>query len=122
MTHAEKVQLMREHLGSLGISESEFAPPFYRLLWRMGIEATPPMFASFGTIAALQGVVFGVAWGLIMWFAFLSRQASASPGLAVAVSALAGVLFGLIMAGFVRYRARKFGLPPWDRYDGKSKP
>jgi hypothetical protein len=120
MTHADKLRLMREHLTAMGLKESGFAPPAYRLMWRMGWDATPPLFASFLTNAALHGVFFGALWGLIMWFAFWSRQGM--PGaIALVGSALAGLLFGLAMAAILRYRARKFGLPMWADYEGKSR-
>jgi uncharacterized protein DUF6404 len=34
----------------------------------MGIETPPPHFASFGSIALMMGLFFGVGWGLVMWF------------------------------------------------------
>src|SRR4051812_10526784 len=73
MDHQAKVAHLLEDLKQRGISEYTTAPPFYRLLWRMGLETPPPHFASFGSIALTLGVFFGVGWGLLMWFPGLAR-------------------------------------------------
>jgi cytosine/uracil/thiamine/allantoin permease len=38
--------------------------------------------------------------------------------IAVVTSVLAGALFGVIMAAYFRWRARKLALPPWKDYPG----
>jgi hypothetical protein len=66
-----------------------------------------------------MGGFFGVMWGAVMWL--LQWQFWLMPwDEALAVSAGAGLLFGLAMAGYYRWRARKLGLPSWDRYPDPS--
>ena len=120
MTFSEKLERMHAHLSELGLKEAAFAPPLYRLLWRLGIEVPPPLFSSFASIAMIQGALFGIGWGALMWFAFWSRQNVAFPWqLAVAAALLAALLFGLFMAAMVRRQARRLGLPLWHEYHGK---
>src|SRR5262245_11516899 len=111
---------MRAHLSELGLSEGFHSPPLYRLLWRLGINAPPPLFSSFGAIAFVQGSLFGVCWGAIMWVALWSRTSRFSWQLALGVSLLAGVLFGAWMAFLVRRRAKQLGLPLWRDYHGSQ--
>lgn len=49
MTHTEKVERMYRHMA---------APPAWRVLWRMGIEAPPPLFMSFLPVALVLGTFF----------------------------------------------------------------
>ena len=116
MDEAEKRQRMAEHLATLGIKRSTYAPPFYRLLWRLGIDLPPPLFSGFFAIALPGGAFFGAAWGLCFWvFARLVRLPI--PDLFIGVAALAcGALFGLVMALLVRLEARRLGLPRWSDY------
>lgn len=51
MTHTQKVERMYRHMAALGVSRSTAAPPAWRVLWRMGIEAPPPLFMSFMPVA-----------------------------------------------------------------------
>ena len=118
MDHKAKVAHLLEDLKQRGIGPFTAAPPLYRLLWWMGIE-TPPHFASFGSIALVMGLFFGVFWGLIMWF--LGWRANDVPiAFALAMSAVAGVLFGVTMAAYFRWRASKLALPAWKDYPGKA--
>jgi len=125
MTHAEKLRCMERHLGALGVPRSLFAPPGYRAAWRMGLELPPPLFTGFLPLAAASGLAFAVLWAALVWLsmrmvhAFMPGAVLAAPMQFIAVAALAaGTVFGLVMAGVVRYRARKLGLPPWSRYTG----
>ena len=59
-----------------------------------------------------MGSCFGLVWGLFMWFAFWSRSGK-SPALAVGLAIFAGSLFGLWMAAYYRYGARKHRIPLW---------
>jgi hypothetical protein len=114
MTHQEKVEHYLNDLAHRGISKGTAAPPLYRLLWRLGIEVPPPLLASFGSLAVMWGVLFGVGWGLIMWFTFW--RDNMPPAIALISSLFAGATFGVIMAAYYRWRASKLALPRWEDY------
>ena len=116
MDEAGKRQRMAEHLSSLGVPRSTYAPPFYRVLWRLGIDAPPPLFGGFLAIALPGGAFFGAAWGFAFW-ALARIVGLAIPDLFIGMTALAcGALFGLVMALLVRLKARSLGLPRWADY------
>ena len=119
MNHKDKLQKMYEHLPALGISPYTAAPPLYRLLWLLGIEATPPIFASFLQISFFMGTYFAVGWGLFMWLFLWSHQENPSLLTAFLVSLLAGSMFGVFMAAYLRYTANKLNLPSWSDYTGQ---
>ncbi len=61
---------------------------------------------SFLRAALISGTAFAVLWGPIMWF--LTWREDAMPiALAVGVSVLTGVLFGVAMAYVARWKANK---------------
>ena len=117
MTHHEKLERMYRHMAALGVSKSTAAPPAWRLLWRFGVEVPPPLFAPFVPGALAMGAFFGLFWGLLMWAILWSRQGM-PVGLMVASALLAGTLFGLVVAAYFRYVARRHRLPPWAEYTG----
>ena len=117
MNHREKLERMYRHTDALGIGRSTVAPPAWRLLWRLGAEVPPPLFAPFLPMALATGGFFALGWGLVMWLGFWSRQGMTF-GSAVMLSLAAGAIFGLVMAGVYRYLARKHGLPAWAEYRG----
>jgi hypothetical protein len=115
MTHEEKVAFLLNDLSQRGVSKYTVAPPLYRLLWRLGLEITPPHFASFWSLTLAMGAFFAIAWGIFMWL-FLWRSEDLPAIADVCVSVIAGLLFGMTMAGYYRSRARKLALPPWESY------
>lgn len=120
MTHKEKLKKMYEHLPALGISPYTAAPPLYRFLWFLGIEVAPPIFSSFWPIALFMGTFFACGWGMLMWFMLWSKDTNLSPIAAFSVSLLAGILFGLTMAAYLRYKAKKHNIPLWSQYTGQQ--
>lgn len=110
---------MHKHMAAMGVSPSTAAPPIWRLLWRLGVELPPPLFMSFWQAAFFMGGFFGVSWGLVMWLVQWSRQGMPFE-LVLGACASAGVLFGLCMAAYFRYLARKHELPSWEAYIGNS--
>jgi hypothetical protein len=100
-------------LEQAGIGRSTYAPPVMRLLWRFGVQVRPPHFMGFGAAALLCGAWFAVAWGAIMWIGFWSRHHIA-PQQMLASACMAGLFFGLCMAGVYAYQRKKHSLPSWD--------
>jgi sulfite exporter TauE/SafE len=95
-----------------GIWRSNYAPPVYRLLWRLGARVAPPHFVGFVTNFLIAAVSFGAVWGLLMCFAVWSHQAM-SPRGALVTASCAGLCFGLFMATYYRYGTWKHEIPLW---------
>jgi len=112
MSFEEKREAALARLAATGMWRSNYAPPLYRLLWRLGIKVPPPHFASFSWNFAFSGIGVGLVWGLLMWLMTWSHQGM-SIQKAIILSAIAGLFFGLAMAAFYRHGARKHALPKW---------
>ena len=114
-THEEKIKLMFEEFPPKGISKSSFAPPLYRLFWKLGFKAVPPIFYSFKKIWITQGSIFGILWGVLMYF-IRWRKENMSFLSMIITACFAGILFGLFMAYFVRRQSKKYSIPSWNEY------
>jgi hypothetical protein len=110
MRFQQKLAAALELLASTGMWRSSYAPPLHRLFWKLGASVPPPHFLSFTANFVLAGVSFGVFWGLAMWLTGSLHQ-----GLSrlTAAALFAGLLFGLGMAAYYRYGARKHRIPLW---------
>jgi hypothetical protein len=115
MTHRQKVNHLVRDLGKRGVGGFTVAPPLFRLMWLLGLEVPPPLFLGFFTLTLLTGGFFGVLWGVVMWL--IQWQSGRIPvEVAVLTAAGTGLLFGLTMAAYLRWKARQLGLPSWEDY------
>ncbi|WP_374603102.1 DUF6404 family protein [Arenimonas sp.] len=117
MDHYEKVDAMQRHLVPLGLSPYTLAPPAWRLMWKAGLQTPPPLFLGFLPLALGMGLFFAIGWGLMMWVLMWWREGMTIAA-TVAVALLAGVVFGVVMAGYYRHHAKKHRLPTWSTYRG----
>lgn len=92
---------------------SNYAPPALRGLWKLGLKIPPLPFASFRQIALTMGAGFGLIWGLIMWFSTW-QYTDIQLYEAIFRSLVSGMLFGLAMAAFHRWRKKANDLPEWE--------
>jgi hypothetical protein len=120
MTHQEKVEHLIAELSKKGMNASMVAPPIFRLLWALGIRVPPPLFLSFHTLVLMISPFFGILWGGGMWL-FMWQGGKLSLEIAILASAIAGVFFGLIMAGCYRWKAKQLNLPSWEDYPEATK-
>src|SRR5215471_7502388 len=113
MTPREKIDAAVEELRDRRVRSTTAAPPLYRLLWTIGIHVPPPLFQSFLGVITVQGAFFGLF--MSGFVAFLS-----GPGdrweLAIELGLASGLVFGLLMAAYFRWYARRLGLPRWADY------
>jgi hypothetical protein len=119
MNYPSKLSSALAILAATGMSRSSYEPPLYRLLWRVGLFLPPPHFASFGFNFVFMAASFGTLWGAIMWVLVWSWLGGSGVAAAIAAAA-AGVLFGLTMAAYYRYGARKHKLPLWSRLKDRT--
>jgi len=116
MTHNEKLDLMFRDLAQRGVGRWTFAPPVYRLLWKLGFEVPPPLFSSFNHLLIVQGTTFGTLWGFSTWLLLFTFFPVFPAWIFLLLAIPAGVLFGLCMAAIYRWQARSLKLPNWSEY------
>src|SRR5262249_41677431 len=119
VTHREKVAYLLTDLGQRGLQPQHVAPPWYRLLWRFGIEVRPPHFAGFWWVLAVHGglcamVAVGVTWTIHRWTGVYQHWSNVIIDLAGI--ALLGVILGVSFAISYRRQARGLALPRWEDY------
>lgn len=121
MTHRQKVECLIVDLGRRGVGAYTVAPPLFRLLWLLGLEVPPPLFLGFGKLTLGMGVPFGLFWGAFMWLVQW-RTESVSVEAAALASVAVVVFFGLSMAAYYRWKAKRLGLPSWANYPEPALP
>jgi hypothetical protein len=102
-------------LAQTSMRQRDYAPPLFRLLWRLGVRIPPPHFMGFVPSAVLFGVTFALICAPLIWLLtlVLPWPEMGLPSLLFR-AALAGLIFGLwIAARFARTR-RKFQFPKWN--------
>lgn len=112
MTHAQKVEQLREDLAQRGVSWFTAAPPLVRALWAAGFAVPPLLFWRPTALALLFGTL-GLFTGAMLWAADVLPDAPATQGLIVGGL---GVLYALWGAWFYRRKARQLDLPAWSHY------
>ncbi len=91
---------------------SNYAPPALLGLWKLGFKIPPLPFAPFWQITFVTGSGFGLMWGVIMWFSTWQRS-GIPPSTAIVSSVCSGLLFGVTLAAFHRWRKKANNLPDW---------
>jgi len=109
MTQFEKIALAVEELRQRRLRKSTASPLLYRFLWRLGVAIPPPLFQSFLGAAVVHGLWIGVPIGAFL--ACWDRRLA--PVGATYYGTIAGAGYGLLMATYLRWQARRLGLPSW---------
>ncbi len=111
MTSREKINAALAYLRSRGVRKSSAAPPIYHLLWALGIPIPPPHFQSFlGLLLLNGGFYFLIMTGVILG---VSEQLET----ALVLGGLSGLVFGTVMAAFMRLQAGRLEIPKWHDFD-----
>lgn len=113
MTFDEKKERALALMAEKKMWRCNYAPPFLRLLWRLGVQIPPPPFMSFWLNVLCFGGFFGTIWGLFMWFTTWKSECY-SVLMALQTSLQVGLPFGLMMALYHYWRKRVNKLPDWD--------
>ncbi|MFZ6710621.1 DUF6404 family protein [Undibacterium sp. TC9W] len=114
-----KRQAALKLLEKTGIMRSNYAPPYFRLLWRMGFDVPPPHFAQFWQNALFSGCFFATGWGALMYFFVWSKTPVPVTNMLTS-AVIDGVLFGLALASYYAHGKRKHGLPSWQEFKPDS--
>ncbi len=114
---------IKEYIKALeheGITPSTLAPTIYHLLWRMGINITPPFNKSFCSNALFAGALIFLWMFVFMTpILFLTRSSGTIEGLFDVLSRpnylpvllIAGVAFGVMVGGWIEYRKKGITVP-----------
>ena len=108
----EDIQRYIEELEKQGIKANTSAPPLFRLMWSFGVNVRPPLNQSFLINTLLMGVYFGIFWGVFMWL-FQWRKWQLSVFSAIMSSVAAGLLFGISMSFYYRWKSQRVKVPVW---------
>lgn len=112
-SYKDRITRAMAELEASSIRSLNYAPPMFRVARRLGLKPRPPHYMSFWRATLLLGPAFGITWGLVMWL--LQWRAAEVPMVVVIPSCLlAGVIFGLAMAGYYRWAGAQAGLSKWE--------
>ncbi len=114
MTFTTKLESAIKEIDKTGIWKSNYYPPIIKLLHKLGIKIPLPHYNSFLNNFLMMGTGFGVIWGLFMYFFVWNKMVGMPIIYQVLIGVVAGVFFGLSLAGYYRYGAEKHGLSSWD--------
>jgi hypothetical protein len=116
MTHREKLNHLVADLRLRGIATTFATPGVYRVLWKLGFNVPPPVFAP--VTAGLIGMVsFTFLWGLPFWLLFNLLPGKSIPyQLAIIVFVCPAILVGTMAATSCGSMAARLRLGTWDRY------
>lgn len=113
MSYQSKLEKAQAELAKTGMRESNYNPPLFMLLIKLGLKIKPVHYNSFIKNFTFSAIYFGLIWGFLMWFTTWSTNRLPIVN-AVATSIVAGILFGLIMALYYKRSAAKHKLSKWD--------
>ncbi len=113
MNYQQKLDAALAELEATGMMESNYQPPLFKKMRKLGLQPRPPHYEPTLKILLSYGLFFGVFWGLTMWF--IQWQTSALPVWgALFTAGLAGLLFGLTLSLYYRHGRRKYKLSTWE--------
>ena len=113
MSYRSKLIAAHEELEQAGIWKSNFNPPLFRLLRKLGVKYPPPYYRSFQSNFLTSFVFFTPVWGILMYF--LGWQASGKSITESAITALVGgLLYGLITALYYSWKSKRCKLTKWE--------
>jgi len=113
MTKSRKLDNYKQHMAARGVDGATAFPPAWHLLWAVGVKVPPPPFLGFVSLALIAGGFFGPLFGLCAWL-LGNRGVREMPAAdALWVVLITGTAFGLIMAAYYRFLARKHRLGSW---------
>lgn len=97
----------------LGATPREAKPWLYRMLWRMGFEARPPLYAGLAQGFFVQGLPFAMLWTVFM--CLTAWRGKAVPNYALALGIMVMGLVMTLTSHWAMGRTRKRrSLPDWN--------
>jgi len=103
-----KLKAALKRLSATGMWRSNYAPPLYRLLWRLGVKIPPPHF--------LPPIFHFIFWFILVGLFNEVNHIISYSHTIVVLPAVAGVIAGSLMAWHYASASRKHGLPSWSDF------
>ncbi len=113
MTPRERIDAAVDFLTARGVPWSKAAPPHYRLAWLFGLHVRPPHFQTLLGLLVFNSVCCGTLFAVLV--SVFERHLAGS-ALMVAFGVVGGLVVGIVSAPYYRWKAWRFGLPPWDQF------
>lgn len=113
MTFEQKKEHAIAIMESKNMWKSNYAPPLIRGLWKLGLKIRPLPFIPFWQVTLITGNLFGLLYGLSMWF-YVWKHSEMTLSVAISASFMAGILFGIAMAVFNWWLKVRNNLPTWN--------
>lgn len=124
MTFKCKMNAYFKIMEQKGVSKLTYSPPFYRLLWKYGVNFQPPLLASFKTTLAVQTAYFFSFFAIILSilsFIFFYTNDLFKDVAAIEELIMLYIKLGFISLGYGLYVSwycgqlkKKYDLPDWD--------
>ncbi len=111
--YERKFDAATQEMREIGIARYSSVPPLIRLLRTCGLMPRPPLYERFWRTVFVQGTVFGLGFGLVMYL-LVWRPEGIAALVAIQTSALSGAMFGLGMALYYRWVKSRHSLTDWD--------
>lgn len=112
MSYYKRKEAAMQELKNSRIWKSNSMPPALIISWGLGIKAKPPHYNSFMNNALSMGLWFSAVWGILMWFTQW-RSLDFSVSGVITFALVAGTFFGVAMAAYYKWSARKHQLSNW---------
>ena len=114
MSYQDKLEAAQKELNETKIWKSNYNPPIFVLLRKLGLNIRPLHYNTFVGNFLFASIWFGVVWGLLMWFTTWQPQ-NMPIQIALISSLSAGLLFGFFMAIYYKRSAKKNNLSNWQQ-------
>ncbi|MGL4926145.1 MAG: DUF6404 family protein [Plesiomonas shigelloides] len=112
MDYESKLKAAHQELEDKGVWPSNYNPPMYRLLRKLGVQLAPPYYQSFWKNFIFVSVTFTLTW--FFAFHFIIYRPNPKEIIDVAYeSVIFGISFGFIMSMFYLVRRKQLKLTNW---------
>ncbi len=110
-----KYEKAMQELKGTPIWKSNYNPPFYKLIRRLGIQSRPPHYNTFLSNSYRMSLYFAAIWAVFL-LAFSWTNDDISKFNVVIVSILIGMFFGVVMGIYYWYSFRTNSLTEWEKF------
>ena len=112
MKTENEIKAYIEKLHQQGVRENMAVPPYYRLMWKIGLDIPPPFNQGFWLSALIPGIIFAIFYPLVVWILNTLIPTWDTPTTFFNVITTSTIV-GLVMAGLTKWKSKKLDVPEW---------